>query len=112
MQPFPQTLSEFVDVFRRIKQPWISYLQQFTQAPPPVITIDVGPSPFTYKARELGLLMVTGGTVASLHFVRGEVNIDLSGQKTNCLCINDSLIIAYSVLPKVQFAPIYGAAPR
>ena len=110
MQPFPNQVQIFVDKLGRILNPWTRYLQQFTQAPPNIMAITVDVSPFTYTAAEPGFIIVLGGTVSAIHLVRGAIDINLTGQKIIPVSIKDEVIITYSVLPTVQFIPIYGAA--
>lgn len=112
MQILPNTLSRFVDSSLRIVTPWIQYLQQFTQAPPPFVDITVDVSPFSYTAAEPGFIILSGGTVSTIHLVRGTDDIDLTGQKIIPVSIGDTVVTTYSVLPTIQFIPIYGAAPR
>ena len=62
MQIFPSTIAAFVDKATGIiKTPWIQYLQQFTQAPPKFIPVNVGISPFSYQAKEPGYVSIVGG---------------------------------------------------
>lgn len=110
MQIFPNTIAKFVDTLGRISQPWIQYLQQFTQAPPNFILVSVSASPFSYTAKEPGSVVITGGTVSAVHLVRGTTDINLTGQKIIPMSINDTVIVTYSVLPTIQFIPIYGAS--
>lgn len=112
MQPFPNIVARFVSPTGTVVQPWIQYLQQFTQAPPPVTAVVVGASPFSYVAREPGNVIITGGTVTAVHLIRGSDDIDLTGQVVVPVSINDTVIVTYAVLPTMTFIPIYGAAVR
>lgn len=112
MQPFPYTLARFVDNAGRVIRPWIQYLQQFTQAPPPFKQITVDVSPFSYTAVEPGFVFVTGGTVSAIHLIRGSNDLNFTGQETIPVSIGDAVIVTYTVLPTMMFIPIYGAAPR
>ena len=110
--PFPQTIAKFTDNAGRIQQPWIQYLQQFTQSPPRFIAVTVGASPFTYTALELGQIVIVGGTVTALHLVRGTSDLDITGQSVILLSPQDQLIVTYSVLPTITFIPVFGSSPR
>lgn len=112
MQILPNTLSRFVDNVGKIVTPWIQYLQQFTQAPPPFVSLDVDISPFSYTAVEPGFIFIDAGAVSAVHLIRGAGNADFTGQKTIPVSIGDTVVITYSVLPDTLFIPIYGAAPR
>lgn len=108
MVPLPNTLSSYVDKLGRMAQPWISYLQQFTQSPPNVMSVNVTSSPFSYTAREPGTLAITSGTVSSTILTRGSINIDITGTKLIPVGINDTVTVTYEGLPTIQFIPAYG----
>lgn len=108
MIPLPTLLAPFVDNRGKIKQPWNFYLQQFTQAPPSILTITVGGSPFSYQAVEPGVIAVTGGTISAITLTRGIITINVTGEKLIPVAIADTVEITYSVLPTVQFIPSYG----
>lgn len=112
MQPFPSTLARFVNMAGKIEQPWIQYIQQFTQTPPKFLAITVGSSPFSYTAVEPGYIDVTGGTVSAIHLLRGVGDINLTAQRMIPVSIGDIVKVTYSVVPTIQFIPIYGASPR
>lgn len=109
MQPFPSLAQKVVDAVGKIIQPWNSYLQQFTQAPPKFTLVTVTASPFTYEAVEPGYLILTGGVISILDLIRGTDIINLTGQKIIPVSIADSIEVTYSVLPTINFVPIYGA---
>lgn len=112
MQIIPNSLARLVDETGRVLTPWIQYLQQFTQAPPKFVAVTVDISPFSYTAKEPGYVVVSGGTVSAIHLLRGSDDLDMTGQKTIPVSINDTVITTYTVLPTIKFIPIYGAAPR
>lgn len=113
MQIMPNSVARFVDrATGFILQPWISYLQQFTQAPPPFVQITVDISPFSYTAKEPGFVIVRGGTVSAISLIRGQDTIVFTGQMQVPVSIRDTVQVTYSVLPTMIFIPIYGAAPR
>lgn len=110
MIPLPNTLAPFVNKLGLIIRPWNSYLQQFTQAPPNILSVSVGASPFSYTAREPGNIAITSGTISNVRLTRGIVDIDF-GAGTNITVpvgINDVVTITYSVLPTIRFIPSYG----
>lgn len=108
MIPLPSSLAAVVREGGKITPPWQQYLQQFTQAPPNVLDITVGISPYSYQAKEPGNLAITGGTVSQITLTRGQVSIDVSGSILVPVSINDIVEVTYSVLPDIQFLPSYG----
>ncbi len=108
MLPLPNLMQSFVGAMGRIKPPWNFYLQQFTQAPPDILDLTVGASPFEYQAVEPGIVAVTGGTVSDIILTRGLTDIIVTGQILIPVSINDIVTITYSVLPTMQFLPSYG----
>lgn len=109
MLPLPNRVNPFVQqIGGRIASPWDSYLQQFTQAPPSVMAVTAGASPFSYTVKEPGCVAVSGGTVSAITFTRGNVSIDVTGQKLIPVCIQDIITVTYSVLPTIRFIPAYG----
>lgn len=110
MQIFPTTLARWLA--KTVDMAAVSYLQQFTQAPPKFVAITVDTSPFSYTAKEPGFVFVAGGTVSALALTRGTDMLDMTGQKIVPVSINDTVTATYSVLPTMVFIPIYGAAPR
>lgn len=112
MQILPNSLARFVNKSGNIVTPWIQYLQQFTQKPPPFVDIDVDISPFSYTAVEPGFVFVSGGTVSAIALDRGSDTLNFTGQIQVPVSIGDIVTVTYSVLPTITFIPIYGAAPR
>lgn len=113
MQIMPNSLARFVDrATGFILQPWIAYLQQFTQAPPRFVQVIVDISPFSYTAKEPGFVVISDGTVSAISLIRGTDTLDFTGQAQIPVSINDVVEITYSVLPTMTFIPIYGAAQR
>ncbi len=108
MQPLPNTSSPFVGKFGKIIAPWIQYLQQFTQAPPNILSVIPGVSPSSYTAKEPGNVAITGGTVSAITLTRGVISINVTGQRLIPVAINDVVTVTYSVLPTIQFIPSYG----
>ena len=108
MIPVPNRYAPFVDQLKRIVSPWSDYLQQFTQAPPTMLELDVGASPYAYQAKEPGLVAVIGGTVSAITLTRGSDTINVTGQRLVPVSIQDTVTITYSVLPDVHFIPSYG----
>ncbi len=100
MQPLPNLVSRLIDNSGKLVKPWIQFLQQFVQAPPPFKNV-VSP----YTAVEPGYIVITGG--AAITLTRGKVNITLTGQRIIPVSIND---IVTSPSGTLQFIPIYGAA--
>ncbi len=110
MQIFPSTLARWLA--KTLDMASVSYLQQFTQAPPKFVTITVDTSPFSYTAKEPGFVHVSGGTVSAIGLTRGPDTLDMTGQRIVPVSINDIVEATYSVMPVMMFIPIYGAAQR
>lgn len=108
MVPLPNLSAWFVDKKGCIVRPWISFLQQFVQAPPPFLNITPDPSPFIYQASEPGTIAVIGGTVSQIDLIRGSDTLNVTGSILIPLSIADGIEITYSVLPIVTFIPSYG----
>lgn len=112
MQPLPSIIQEFIDNAKRIKEPWVQYLQQFTIEPPAFEDITVGASPFEYRAEAPGNIYISGGTVSGITLTRGSDTITIfsntSTPRLVPVAINDIVEITYSVLPTVKFIPSYG----
>jgi len=107
MQPFPSVIQDFVDNLKKIKEPWVQYLQQFTIAPPAFIDITVGTSPFEYRAEEPGNVFITGGTISGITLTRGSDTITVTGSLIP-VAVADIVTVTWSVLPTMKFIPSYG----
>lgn len=101
----PRLDARLVDKFGLALPPWTTFFQQFVQAPAAGITLVVGSSPFSYSAKEPGFIAVVGGTVSAVHFIRGTINIDVTGQKLVPVQIKDIIKVTYSGLPTINFLP-------
>jgi hypothetical protein len=112
MQPFPSVIQDFIDAAKKIKEPWVQYLQQFTIAPPAFIDITVGASPFEYQDKEPGNIFISGGTVSGITLTRGVDTItvapDTSTPRIIPVAVNDIIEVTYTVLPTMKFIPLYG----
>ena len=100
----PNLKSALVNTKGFVLQPWISFFQQFTQAPSPVLGLNVSASPFSYTAVEPGILVVSGGIISTITLTRGNTTVTVMGSFIP-LSIQDMATITYSVLPTVQFFP-------
>ena len=100
----PNLKSALVNAKGFVLQPWISFFQQFTQAPSQVIDLNVTASPFSYTAVEPGILVLSGGTISTITLTRGNTTVTITGSFVP-LAIQDMVTITYSVLPTVQFFP-------
>ena len=92
-----------------ILQPWNSFFQQFTQAPPQGKLVDVGVSPYTYTAKEPGQLIIgDDGTINSIKMQRGGlITVNLVVSSEYVLEIGDSVITDYAVVPTMYFFSRY-----
>ncbi len=108
MIPLPNQISPFVSKVGKILAPWVQYLQQFTQAPPNMVDVIVTPDPFFYTSKEPGNVSITGGTVSGVTLLRGQLSIDVTGQKLIPVAIQDTIIVSYSVAPTMKFLANYG----
>jgi len=68
--------------------------------------VTVGASPFTYLAEDDGVLIVQGGTVSQIDYLRntGTTNLGVTAGPVPVLAA-DTIIITYTVLPTVTFLP-------
>lgn len=68
--------------------------------------ITVGASPYTYLADSDGVLVVRGGTVSQIAYVRnsGSINLGVIAGPIPLLAA-DAVTITYTVLPTVTFLP-------
>lgn len=108
MIPVPDIGRSFVNKSLKIISPWLQFLQQFTQAPPNILNVDVDVSPSSYTAVEPGHIAITGGTVSVITLTRGLISINVTGTKLVPVSIADTVEVTYSVLPTVQFIPSLG----
>ena len=109
MIPLPNLRAVLVNKLGNIVSPWNSYLQQFTQAPPSVIDIIVGPSIFSYSALEPGTIVISGGTIVAINLIRGTVTIPLAiTDRIIPVGINDTVQVNYSAPITMKFLPSYG----
>lgn len=112
MQPFPSVLQDFVSGAKKILEPWVQYLQQFTIAPPAFMDISVGSSPFEYQAKEPGNIFISGGTSSGITLTRGVDTIIVAPSTANPrmipVAVDDIVEVTYSVLPTMKFIPAYG----
>lgn len=92
--------------FQGIAQEWYRYWQSLSDLPGAAVQPAVGASPWTYSPPNAGTVLVSGGTVSSIKFVRGRVTIT-TGLTSGMFPVGlgDSLIITYTVLPTVWFLP-------
>jgi len=69
-------------------------------------SVTVGVSPYTYLASQDGTLIVRGGTVSQISYVRntGSFNIGVVAGPIPML-MADAVTITYTVLPTVTFLP-------
>ena len=106
----PNLLAPLVNAKGFILAPWNSYLQQFTQAPPPIMGITVGASPFDYVAQEPGTIIIVGGTLTNVSLIRGVDTLAMgNAARIIPVAIEDTVRITYSVVPtSITFVPAYG----
>ncbi len=102
----PNLKSALVNAKGFVLQPWITFFQQFTQAPSQVIDLNVIVSPFSYTAVEPGFLAITGGTISAITLTRGSTTVTITGDLIP-VAIGDIVAITYSLLPTVQFFPSF-----
>ena len=108
MIPLPNQVSPFVNALGKIIRPWVQYLQQFTQAPPNIMSITVTASPFSYEVKEPGYVHVNGGIVSAITLTRGTISLNFTGMKGVPVAINDIVTVTYTGLPTINFVPSYG----
>jgi hypothetical protein len=99
----PRLDARLVDQYGLALPPWTTFFQQFVQAPSAGIALIVGSSPFIYIVKEPGLIAVVGGNVSAIAFIRGTINIDVTGQKLIPVYIKDIIKVTYTGLPVINF---------
>lgn len=85
----------------------IKFFESLMRGPlvdPAVVT--VGVSPFTYLAEGDGLLIIEGGTVSQVDYVRNTTTVDV-GVVAGAVPVlaADAITITYAVAPTVTFLP-------
>jgi hypothetical protein len=69
-------------------------------------SVTVGVSPYTYLAERDGVLIVQGGTVSAISYVRNSSSINVGVVAGAIpLLMADAVTITYTVLPTVTFLP-------
>lgn len=104
---WPNTLAAMVDRSGRVLEPFVSFFQQFSRAPSPMLDIDVGASPFAYTTKEPGNVHISGGTVSAVELTRGVDTIQLAPDLLIPVSIGDVVTVTYTVLPTFKFLPNY-----
>ena len=86
---------------------WYRFLVRLAQlsAEQPFHTLSVGASPFTYTARSIGHIFVTGGTVSAISLVRSGDALAVPSDTFIPVAANDMVTVTYSVLPDMTFIP-------
>ena len=90
-----------------IAQAWWRWIQATEQGVPPgaEMPITVGASPFTYTAGQKGFVIVSGGTVSAVHFVRtASYSVGVT-HGAFPLSAGDQLVVTYSGKPTMTFVP-------
>lgn len=69
-------------------------------------SVTVGASPYTYLAQRDGVLIVQGGTVSAISYLRntGTINVGVVAGAISLL-MADAVTITYTVAPTVTFLP-------
>ena len=86
---------------------WYRWFQDTETGKPPgdVVAITVGTSPFTYSATQKGFVILNGGTVSAVAFIRtGSTATGLTAGIFQ-LAAGDMLKVTYSVTPTMTFVP-------
>jgi len=88
-------------------QSYYRFFQAVDQGIPPALetAVTVGGSPFTYTAQHGGFMIITGGMVSDVSFVRGTSYT--TGQTAGVfpLSFGDQLVVTYSGAPTMTFVP-------
>lgn len=110
MVPLPSLASKVVDTLGKLLAPWNSYLQQFTQAPPGIMGITIGLSPFDYIVEEPGTIIIVGGTLTDVSLIRGSDTLAMgNAARIIPVGIQDTVRVTYSIVPtSITFIPAYG----
>jgi hypothetical protein len=87
---------------------WYRYFQSHDSGQPPSNETTVTPkgSPYTYTAPRGGILVVNGGTIASIQMARSGTFYPTGVTSGSfSLAQNDKLLFTYSVAPQLVFFP-------
>ena len=86
---------------------WYRFLVRLAQlsAEQPFEPISLGASPFTYTARTIGHIFITGGTVSARSLVRSGASLAVPSDTFIPVAANDMVTVTYSVLPTMTFIP-------
>ncbi len=89
-----------------LSQEYVKHFERQTANPAARSTVTLTGSPFTYTAGADGVLIVNGGTVSAVSYLRGSSTIN-SGVVAGPfpLKTSDRLRITYTVAPTVTFLP-------
>lgn len=85
--PLPNMNAPLVNRIGRIIPPWNSWFQQFTKEAPEVVDFSTT-NPLTVNAN--GTVILTTATTVSL--IRGDVTIDLTGERIIPVSIGDTIV--------------------
>lgn len=91
-----QPMVQIIEGLGYLRPPWNSFFQQFVQPAPAVA--NAGLSPFTANAK--GTVIFTG-VAPSITLTRGNININVTGQRIIPISIGDTL--TWTGSPTVQF---------
>lgn len=104
----PNLGAALTDKEGKVKTPWNSFFQQFSQKAPAAINVFVDGSPFSYQTAVPGSMFITGGTVTGIDLTRGFVTIGIDpATQIVPMAVGDTVVVTHSALPTLQFLANY-----
>jgi len=88
-----------------VTPPWVRFFNALVAAASPIASVDVGATPFSYRAGSSGTLLISGGTVSAVSLTRSGTTVSLGTVRSVLMANNDVVTISYSVVPTVDFIP-------
>lgn len=104
-KPFPGAYVKVLSAAGFFATPWVLWLQQFGQQPSAPSQVVVGASPFTYTASGSGNLVISGGTITGVTFIRGPSSVSLGTIRTIPMANADVATVAFTGTPTAIFIP-------
>lgn len=103
--PVPNLRIPLLKADGTLAEVWQPFFQQFTQAPSGIKSLIVTASPFSYVAREPGLIAASGIGITGMALIRGSIAINVTGVVLVPIAIKDTFSITFTSLPTIQFIP-------
>lgn len=100
----PKISSKLVDDAGNCAKDWFLFFASLVN-PQPEQTITVGTSPFTYKATQGGMALITGGTVSLIQLIRSHTYTTGLTSGFIPMSTGDQITITHTGAPTMVFFP-------